>query len=526
MADIKYLAGLDIDGNINLNTNQLQFAVIQPDTSDPTAQTPQVGQIYYKSDTQALRIYSGATDGWVSVGQDSNNYVKSGTFDDSNGEITLVREGLTDVTITGLVKSGDIPTNNNQLSNGSGYITGSSSSTLTNKSGNISQWTNDSGYITTYSETSTLANVLSRGNTTSGEDIVVSAGDDITMTDSSKIIMDSDFQIYKTFGNNAVISETGIGDLLLLSNNEVEIKSGELGETYAKFTKDAGIELYTDNSKKFETTSTGITISGKGISTATAVGDGSTTLTTKGYVDGEISSAIAGQLVFQGGYDASTNPPTGTGILKGYTYVVTTAGSGTGGSFWSVPLEVGDLIIAESDQPTSESDWTEVNKNIDVATTSTVGVVQPSSDNFAVSGTGLLTIKNGGVILGTETTGSYVSDLTGGTNVTVSAASGSVTINGLSNTAIGDIAEDKIEARQYQGLIGNTTDENFSILAATHGISGSAAAWMIQLVQVSNGETVYAEVTRDADGTTGKITVSFSNPPGSNAIRVLINKIG
>ena len=94
MADIKYLAGLDIDGNINLNTNQLQFAVIQPDTSDPTAQTPQVGQIYYKSDTQSLRIYSGATDGWISVGQDSNNYVKSGSFNDSTGAITLVREGF------------------------------------------------------------------------------------------------------------------------------------------------------------------------------------------------------------------------------------------------------------------------------------------------------------------------------------------------------------------------------------------------------------------------------------------------
>lgn len=41
-----------------------------------------------------------------------------------------------------------IPTDNNQLSNGSGYITASSTSTLTNKSGNISQWTNDSGYLT------------------------------------------------------------------------------------------------------------------------------------------------------------------------------------------------------------------------------------------------------------------------------------------------------------------------------------------------------------------------------------------
>ena len=108
MADIKYLAGLDIDGNINLNTGQLQFAVIQPDTSDPTAQTPQVGQIYYKSDSQSLRIYSGATDGWVTVGQDSNNYVTGGSI--SGGTLTLTREGLADVTITGLLQLGTTST--------------------------------------------------------------------------------------------------------------------------------------------------------------------------------------------------------------------------------------------------------------------------------------------------------------------------------------------------------------------------------------------------------------------------------
>ena len=44
--------------------------------------------------------------------------------------------------------STSIPTNNNQLPNGAGYITATSTNTLTNKSGNISQWTNDSGYIT------------------------------------------------------------------------------------------------------------------------------------------------------------------------------------------------------------------------------------------------------------------------------------------------------------------------------------------------------------------------------------------
>lgn len=39
-------------------------------------------------------------------------------------------------------------TNNNQLTNGSGYITASSSNVLTNKTGNISMWTNNAGYLT------------------------------------------------------------------------------------------------------------------------------------------------------------------------------------------------------------------------------------------------------------------------------------------------------------------------------------------------------------------------------------------
>jgi hypothetical protein len=333
--------------------------------------------------------------------------------------------------------------------------------------------------------------------------------------------MDSDFQIYKTIGNNAIISETGLGDLLLLSNNEVEIKSGEAGETYAKFTKDAGIELYTNNSKKFETTSTGVTIIGKGLSTATVTTDSIYTLTTKSYVDNEISSAIVGQLIYQGGYDATAAPPTGASILKGFTYTVTVAGDGNG--FFTIPLEIGDLIIAESNNPTTEANWTEVNKNVDLATTSTVGVVQPSSDNFAVSSTGLLTIKNGGVILGTETTGSYVSNLTGGTNVSVTASSGSVTINGLSNATIGNLAQDEIEARQYSGLIGNGSLTDVPVTAATHGLGSDSTQFMIQLIEVSSGETVFAEVTR---GASGLVTVGFTTAPASNSIRILIQKIG
>ena len=54
-------------------------------------------------------------------------------------------------------------------------------------------------------------------------------------------------------------------------------------------------------------------------------------------------------------------------------------------------------------------------------TTSAKGIVQMSSDNFAVS-SGVVTIKDDGVILGTETTGNYVASLVAGTGVTVGAA--------------------------------------------------------------------------------------------------------
>ena len=55
-------------------------------------------------------------------------------------------------------------------------------------------------------------------------------------------------------------------------------------------------------------------------------------------------------------------------------------------------------------------------------TTSAKGIAQFNSDNFAVS-SGVVTIKDNGVILGTETTGNYVASLVAGTGITVGSAS-------------------------------------------------------------------------------------------------------
>jgi hypothetical protein len=75
-------------------------------------------------------------------------------------------------------------------------------------------------------------------------------------------------------GSGDLVLETvnGGDDILLNSNDDVFIQHA--GEDMAVFRSDAQVELYYDNTKKFETSNTGATISG--VCTATSyAGDGS-----------------------------------------------------------------------------------------------------------------------------------------------------------------------------------------------------------------------------------------------------------
>ena len=98
---------------------------------------------------------------------------------------------------------------------------------------------------------------------------------------------------------------------------------------------------------------------------------------TKAYVD----TTTAGGVVFQGGYNAATNTPDldvspSSAIKKGWMYTVTVAGD-----FFTEAVEVGDSLIAQSDSPTSLSDWTTIQNNIDVATATVKGIA-----NFPTAG--------------------------------------------------------------------------------------------------------------------------------------------
>ena len=108
----------------------------------------------------------------------------------------------------------------------------------------------------------TLAEVLANGNTTGGTDVAVGTGDDITFADSSKAIFGagSDLEIYHN-GSNSYIDDAGTGSLVIRSN---AVNIGKYtGETAAVFTADGSVQLRYDNSAKFETTNTGIDVTGE-----------------------------------------------------------------------------------------------------------------------------------------------------------------------------------------------------------------------------------------------------------------------
>ena len=499
MADIKYLAGLDIDGNITLNGNQLVGAAINSGSSDPTGLA--AGQLFFRSDTDRLRVYDGAA--WKNVGiDDTNNFVTGGSF--SGGTLTLTRNGgLSNIDITGFLQLGT--TSTTALAGDTTTISSSQASAITANSAKV-----------TFPGFGTTSSTAMRGDTTT-----------ISSSQASAITANTAKVTFPGFGTT---SSTALrGNTTTISSSQAT-KLSHISVSQAVDLDDMESDISTNasnittNSADISGNSSDITdlqtgklnLSGGTMTGALTLSGAPTSnlhAATKSYVD----DSITGQLIYQGGYDASSAPPSGASIKKGFTYTVTTAGDGSG--FFSVTLEIGDLIIAESDNPSDEDDWTEVQKNVDVATTSTPGIASFSSDNFSVSAAGAVTIKNNGVILGTETTGDYVESLTASTNVSISGGSGEGSTPSISvpNSNI----DARITGRQYAGLIGGST--SVTVAASTHGLGSDSSQFMIQLIEVSSGETVHAEVTR---GSSGAVTIGFTSNPGTNAIRILINKIG
>ena len=307
-----------------------------------------------------------------------------------------------------------------------------------------------------------------------------------------------------------------------------------------------------------------------------ASNDNDTTLPTSAAVKAYADSLIVGGLIYQGGYDAATNTPDldsspSSSIKKGWTYTVT-----ADGDFFTEQVRVGDVLIAEQDAPTALANWTTVQNNIDLADATTIGIgnVVPGTsgtitapytagtatldvvDSTAAQKGAVIVAQGGGINVaysnGTATVSGEDSSATNkgivivspSDPIEVSYASGTATVGikdsaaaqkgavivsggtGISVAYSGGTATVTSTAQSdnsFSGTIGDGTLTSLPITSATHGLGADSSSFMVQLVEVSSGETVYSDVVR---GASGLVTVNFAVAPATNAIRVLIQKIG
>lgn len=89
----------------------------------------------------------------------------------------------------------------------------------------------------------------------------------------------------------------------------------------------------------------------------------------------DVAAAVVGGMVNKGAYDAAANSPMLdstpiAGIKNGWTYTVSVAGT-----FFDKEVQVGDVIIANVDNPTLVTQWTILNKNIPDIVNSAEGIV-------------------------------------------------------------------------------------------------------------------------------------------------------
>lgn len=161
-------------------------------------------------------------------------------------------------TISGVSFDGtaNITLNNTGITNGAGYITASSSAALTNKTGNISQWTNDVGYaIGSFSGYAPLASPAFTGTPTAPTQ---TAGDNSTKIATTAYVdgalsakTSRQLKDWYTDANNVTTTETDLYDYTVPSNtlvNNGDKLYFEIGGIYGGTSNSKDLRLYFGNS--------------------------------------------------------------------------------------------------------------------------------------------------------------------------------------------------------------------------------------------------------------------------------------
>jgi hypothetical protein len=439
--------------SVNLSQNELIKARIENQPNNAAAGTGVEGQLYYDTTADVLKVW--ANGAWVEVGGGVTTFTAtSGSFISLSP--TTAQTGA--ATLTATLSATGTPSistylrgDNTWATLPAGYtgwtLAGNTGSPQTIGSGDTASIVGGTVISTAASSTDTLTinhSSVSRSDTSSS--VSPAFGSTFTAIDS----VTSSAEGHVTAINlKTVTLPTPSNQTITLSGDVTGSGTTSIVTTIAS----GAVEFSMMDPAAVVTAAEGI-----------PANNNDTTLPTSAAVKAYVDASLVGALVFQGGYDASTNtpnldsPPTAA-INKGFMWTVT-----VDGFFFTEQVRVGDSLIANTNTPTTLSDWTRVQSNIDLATLTTVGI--------------------GNVNAGT------------GISVSYSAGTATVTADTVSYAA--------------------TVSSASSVL--THGLNTRDV--IIQLYDTVTYETVYSDNIRT---TTNTVTINFATTP-TNPIRVLVQK--
>lgn len=493
--------------SISLDKQEIRSVAIENLGSAPG--TPASGQIYFDTGTDTIQYYNGTT--WIDL--DGSGAVDSVSAIASTVSVSAINPLVIDPT-TGVVEAkiltygggsyvGVVPSGGTAGT----FLEGDGTWGTPTGGGTMSSWdlTGDSGTQTIVEADTVLiaggtalttiaaaTDTLTINHDTFGSagtyayptEVITNSTGHITSITNGSAPTDTTYTLPASGGASAKITLTGSGGSTDVVNftsttNEVELTASGTDTITASLsatviapgTLASTTTLAAGTSFSVATTSafTGIaTFTELPVIPETPLVD--TDAASKGYVD----SVVVGALVFQGGYNASTNSPdldsaTNIAITKGWTYVVTVAGD-----FFTEAVEVGDVLIANEDMTASGGSalakWTTVQNNIGIATAA-------ATDGAAVKG------------------------ISG-----YSSAYFDVTSDGWVETNTG-----------YVESIGNTVA---TAITVNHALGSRDV--IVQLYDTTTYATVFAKVVRTD---TNNVTVTFSSAPATSGIRCVITKV-
>ena len=442
--------------NISLSDNELQNAKLHITGTAPTAAP---AQIYYNSQSDIARYHDST--GWVNI----QEIVPSNTSFISLSKGTGAKPSFT----ASLSASG--------TPNGTTYLRGDNT------------WSSISGIIgTTYDLDSTQSGsavILSLiGSNSTLDTITFSPGSNVTLTDN---------------GSNDITIDVANPDQNITLTGEV---TGSGTTSISTTVANNVLDVSNFNAAAIVTQAEGIENN-----------DNDTTIPTSAAVKAYADSLIVGGLIYQGGYNAATNTPDldsspSAAIKKGWTYTVT-----ADGLFFTEQVRVGDVLIAEEDAPSGISDWTTVQNNVDIASSTQIGIGNVNVEGLG-EGDGLRLSYNAG----TATLGLDIDTLTTtGYKPNLDEIFIPIYEDGYGNNH-------KISVETLSEYVNDSGTFAGTVTTAVSGVNHNLNTRdvIVQLYDTVTNETVYADIDRNS---VNSVRIVFSTAP-SSPIRVLVQKIG